>query len=241
MWNNIIYDRCLSFINCHSHPAGTAVEPTVRPTITISRQTGAGGRTVAGQLAEYLQNQVPVHCTWTVFDKNLMTKVMEDHHLSQRIAQYEPEGHMPYFRDWLEELFDLHPSTWNVVQYTADTILRLACMGNVIIVGRGAAVVTARMDSAFHVRLVGSLERRLARVREVYGLDASAAAEFVKTEDKGRARYLKDHYQREIEDPLLYDLVINTDRNGYDDAARLVGDAVIRRFKLKHPVVTPTV
>ncbi len=233
MWKNIGYEKCLSYINCQLQPGEKSVEPAIKPAITLSRQAGAGGRTVAGKLAEYMQSHIPAACQWTVFDKNLMAKVLEDHHLSQRVAKYEPESHKPFFRDWMEETLELHPSTWTMVRQIAETIWQLASMGNVIIVGRGAAVVTAPLKNAFHVRLVGSPERRLARVQEVYHLDAAAAADYVKVEDKGRARYLKDHYHRDIDDPQLYDLIINTDRSGYDEAARLIGDAVIHRFKLR--------
>jgi cytidylate kinase len=236
MWKNIGYERCLSYINCQVQPAGKPAAPAVKPAITISRLTGAGGRTVAGKLAEYLQARVPAHCQWTVFDKNLMAKVLADHHLSQQVAKYEPESHKPFFRDAMEEWLGLHPSTWNVVHDTAETIWQLAGMGHVIIVGRGANVVTAALKNTFHVRLVGSVERRTARVQEVYRLDPPAAAEFLKVQDKGRARYLKEHYHKDIDDPMLYDLVINTDRSGYDEAARLIGDAVIHRFKLDRPV-----
>lgn len=238
MWKNIGYERCLSFINCQLQP-GPPVEPAIKPAVTISRQTGAGGRTVAGKLADYLQTRVPAQCTWTVFDKNLMSKVLEDHHLSQQVAKYEPESHKPFIRDALEELLGLHPSTWTIVHQTAETIWRLASMGNVILVGRGANVVTASLKNAFHVRLVGSVERRITRVQEVYRLDAKAAAEFVKVEDKGRVHYLKEHYHRDIDDPMLYDLIVNTDRCGYDEAARMIGEAVIHRFKLARQEPVP--
>jgi hypothetical protein len=235
MWSNVSYDKCLTFINCQLNPASKTFQPAVKPAVTISRMTGAGGRTVAGKLAEYLQSRVQTPCPWTVFDKNLMSKVLEDHNLSQQVAKYQPESHKTFIRDAIEELLGLHPGSWTFVHQTAETIWQLANMGYVILVGRGAPVVTASLNNVFHVRLVGTEEKRVERVREVYHLDPKAALEFVKTEDKGRRRYLKEHYQRDIDDPLLYDLVINTSRINYEDAARMVGDAVINRFQLVHP------
>ena len=55
----------------------------------------------------------------------------------------------------------LHPSSWTLVQQTNATILQLAQMGNVILVGRGATVITSKLNNVFHVRLVGSLEKRI--------------------------------------------------------------------------------
>lgn len=233
MWKNIGLEQCLSFINCQlgSVPRGGGASP-IKPSITISRMAGAGGRTVAAQLAEYLQTKVPQPAPWTVFDRKLVEQVLEDHHLSQRVAGYMPENHKPMLADIFEELLGLHPSAWTLFHQTAETILRLAQMGNVILLGRGASVITSRLDSIFHVRLVGSLEKRVARVQLAYAFDRPTAIEFVNREDKGRRRYLKENLHEDIDNPLLYDLMINTDRIQCETTARLIGDEVIRRFQL---------
>jgi cytidylate kinase len=198
---------------------------------------GSGGHTVASKLVDYLQNNVPGHAPWTVFDRNLVQKVLEEHHLSARIADYMPEKHKSMLTDIFEELLGLHPSSWTLVHQTARTILHLACLGNVILVGRGANVVTRKLPNVFHVRLVGSVDKRTAHVQRVYGFDQKAALEFVRREDKGRRRYVKEHLHEDIDNPALYHLVINTDLIGFDEATRLIGDEVIRRFHLHHQPV----
>jgi cytidylate kinase len=233
MWKNIGLEQCRSFINCQLSSGGWAgSDVLVKPAITFSRMTGAGGLTVADELAEYLQAKVPRHAPWTVFDRKLVEQVLEDHHLSKRVAEFMPENHKSMLTDIFEELLGLHPSAWTLVHQTAETILHLAQMGNVILVGRGASVVTRELDNVFHVRLVGSVAKRIERVQQVYELDRPAAIEFINRKDKGRRRYLKEHYHEDIDDPLLYHLIINTDRIRSEDAARLIGDEVIRRFHL---------
>lgn len=233
MWKNIGLEQCRSFINCQLSSGGWArSDGLVKPAITCSRMTGTGGLTVADELAEYLQAKVPRHAPWTVFDRKLVEQVLEDHHLSKRVAEFMPENHKSMLTDMFEELLGLHPSAWTLVHQTAETILHLAQMGNVILVGRGASVVTRELDNVFHVRLVGSVAKRIERVQQVYELDRPAAIEFINRKDKGRRRYLKEHYHEDIDDPLLYHLIINTDRIRSEDAARLIGDEVIRRFHL---------
>lgn len=232
MWRNINFEACQSYLNCHLYSEGKG-QP-VRPTITISRMCGAGGRTVAAQLAEYLQLHAPAHCHWTIFDKNLVAKVLEDQHLPRQLAHFMAEKHKPMFSDALEEMFGLHPPTWELVQETSKTIWNLAQLGYVILVGRGANVITSRLKTALHVRLVGSLEKRIARVQEVYELDWQEAHDFIQTQDTGKKRYLKDYFDQNIDDPLLYHLIINTDRMTYEDAARLIGQTVISHFQLEH-------
>lgn len=239
MWNSINYEKCLSFINYQLHPGlRSSAEALISPAITISRMTGAGGHAVADKLAEYLQANVPGHAPWTVFDRQLVQKVLEDHHLSKRIAEYMPEKHRSMLTDMFEELLGLHPSDWTLVHQTAETILNLAQMGNVILVGRGAAVVTRKLNNAFHVRLMGSLEKRAEQVQKIYGYDRKAAINFIKREDRGRKRFVKEHFDVDPENPLLYDLGINTDRVSYEEAAALIGAEVIRRFRLDRRVQT---
>ncbi len=238
MWNNIGFDLCQSFINCQLRPGepnerSSRLRPPISPSITISRMTGSGGRAIASKLAEYLQARVPVDCHWTVFDRTLIERTLEDHHLPKRMAEYIPENHKSAVTDVVEELFGLHPSSWTLVRQTTETILRLARMGHVILVGRGANVVTSKLDNVYHVRLVGSLGKRSERVQEVFGLDRHQALDFIHKEDGGRKRYLKDHFGEDIDDPLLYHLVINTDRVAYDEAARMIGREIIERFDLE--------
>jgi cytidylate kinase len=110
-----------------------------------------------------------------------------------------------------------------------DTILKLAELGNVILIGRGANLITAKLDHVLHVRLVGSLEKRIARVAEHLSLEPKAAREFVEKADRGHQRYIREHFKAEIENPLLYDLVINTDRISCEQAAVLIADTLLNR------------
>ncbi|HWX22261.1 MAG TPA: cytidylate kinase-like family protein [Candidatus Binatia bacterium] len=226
-------EQCLTFINCqmqpptwpHTHRNG---EP--RRAITISRQAGAGGHAVAAKLVEILQAQAQAGaCPWTVFDRNLVEKVLEDHHLPKRLARFMPEDRISEISDTMDELFGLHPPSWILVRQMADTILRLAELGHVILIGRGANVITSRLGYVFHVRLVGSLEKRVRHLQELQHLTPKAAFELAEREDLGRKRYLKKYFNKEINDPLLYHLVINTDLVPHDEAAQMITEAVMAK------------
>jgi cytidylate kinase len=227
-------ERCRTFINAQLQTAGkaaAAAEAGVpRRAVTISRQTGSGAYSVAEKLAAFLQARSPKDaCPWTVFDRNLVEKVLEDHNLPQRLAQFMPEDRVSEIADTMDELFDLHPPSWTLVRQTTDTILRLAELGNVILIGRGATFITSKFDYVFHVRLVGSLERRVKHIQEVAHLSKEDALACIRREDRGRERYLKKYFNTDLNDPLLYHLVINTDLVPYEEAARIIADAVMER------------
>lgn len=227
-------DRALSFINCQLQPAGTGqatiTDGEPRRAVTISRQTGSGAHAVAEKLAALLQAHTPNDaCPWTVFDRNLVTRVLQEHNLPERVARFMPEDRTSEMADTLEELFGLHPPSWLLVRKVTETILHLAELGNVILIGRGAAVVTGKLNYVFHVRLVSSLENRVQRIQELNQLTTEAARQLVQQEDRGRERYLKKHFKTDVDNPLLYHLTINTDLISHDQAARLIADAVLNR------------
>jgi cytidylate kinase len=165
-----------------------------------------------------------------VFDKNLVSRVLQDHHLPERLAQFMPEDKVSGISDAVEELLGLHPAAWKLVHQSAETILSLAELGSAIFVGRGAAAILGHLPQVFHVRLVGSLEKRIERVKEHYRVDTRAAREFIKKEDAARKRYLKRYFKRDIDDPLLYHLTLNTDLIACDDAAAIVAEIILQRY-----------
>jgi len=230
MTNGIGLERCLSFINCQLQPPRRHVRSlngTHRRAVTLSRQAGAGAHTIAQRLVELLgAREAEASCPWTVFDQNLIEKVLQDHHLPSRLARFMPEDRISEISDTMDELFGLHPPSWILVRKTADTILRLAELGHVILIGRGANVITSKLDYVLHVRLIGSVEKRVERLQQLHRLDHKAALELLEREDNGRRRYLKKYFNKDIEDPLLYHFIINTDLVSCDEAARIIADNV---------------
>ena len=228
-------EHCPSFISSQV-PAeaelDVSAKKNVRRAVTISRQAGCGALVIAGKLAQYLQAHPHGNaCPWTVFDRNLIDKVLEDHNLPACLAKFLPEDRVSELEDLMADVFGVHPPSTTVLQQTAETILKLAGAGNVILIGRGANMVTARLPHMFHVRLVAPLEKRIEHVLEFYheyNRTEADARKFCLGEDEARRRYLKKYFGADIEDPLHYHMIINTGLVSYDDAARIIGDAVLK-------------
>lgn len=203
------------------------------PCITLSRETGAGADVVSELLADYLQQfSKEDDIKWTIFYKNLIEKVIADHKFPTTIKELMTESKYSHVSNLVTELLSDYPGHYTIEHKTAETILQLADMGNVIIVGRGASIVTAKLKNTFHVRLVAPFENRVKHVQEVYNIpDKNEAATFTRKEDEARKKYIKTHFHKDIEDPGLYHLVINTGMISHEAAARIIGDAVLNRFK----------
>jgi cytidylate kinase len=123
----------------------------------------------------------------------------------------------------------MHPSSWVLVRRVTETILNLAELGNVILVGRGANFVTSRLDHVFHVRMIGTLEKRIERLRQFEQVSEKTARKLIEEGDATRRRYLRKYFKKDIDDPLQYDLVLNTDRISDESAMRLIAEAALAR------------
>ncbi len=225
-------EKCLPFINSETRglPKDSLRQPSESPplTITISRQSGSGAHSVAQHLAKYLQARTtPTEPAWQIFDRRLVEQVLEDNNLPPRLARFMPEDRGPNLTHIMDELLGLHPPIWTLVQKTAETVIRLAYQGHCILIGRGAHLITRELEHVFHVRLVASLERRVQHMKELRAIDERQALALIRQEDRGRRRYVKQYFGRDLDDPLSYHLTINTDSVSYERAARMIADAAL--------------
>lgn len=225
-------DRFRSYLNAHA-TAGRDELRLPRPAVTISRETGAGARKIANAVAQQLDRDCPGEdgCPWAVFDRNLAKKILEDHQLSATMEKFMPEDTPFPLTDALESLLGLHPSAWNLREYADETIRRLAVSGNVILVGRGAAIITAQLPHVLHVRLVAPFNLRVRNCAESYNISAKEAARVVRESDEARHRYVQTYCRVNVADPWLYDLVINTGRTGNELAAKIIAATVVERAR----------
>ena len=123
-------------------------------------------------------------------------------------------------------MFEVRPPSQTIIYQSTETVLKLADLGNVILIGRGSVVITAKLPHVLRVRLVAPLEKRIEYACQFYHLTETEARKFCLSQDRGRERYLKTYFNADINDPLLYHLVINTGQVSYDATAKLIGDAV---------------
>lgn len=226
---NANLESCFSFVNSHrAAPGHGAALLGTRRAVTISRQAGCGALMVAEKLAHYLQqHSAPEAAKWTVFDRELMDKVLADHNLPKYLAKFLPEDRASQIEDTLADIFGVHPPTQTVVQQTAETLLQLAELGSAILIGRAGNIVTAKLPNVLHVRLVAPLDDRIERICRDDHKTPDEARRFCLEEEHARARYVKTYFHADINDALLYHLTINTSRVGCENAARIIGEAVL--------------
>jgi cytidylate kinase len=109
-------------------------------------------------------------------------------------------------------------------------VLQLASLGYTIIIGRGGNIITHRLPNTFHVRLIAPYEHRVRWFAEDYQLNIQEARRIVDEHDNSRRKFLHSVFMKKIDNPLFYDLIINTEDLNHVQVARIIGSAVLRKF-----------
>jgi cytidylate kinase len=98
----------------------------------------------------------------------------------------------------------------------------IAAEGNAVIVAHAASMALAGTEGILRVLVTASPERRVERLVETEDVANADAARLVLEGDQARADYFRAFYGLDEELPTHYDLVVNTDVLGAEQAAEVV-------------------
>ncbi len=96
--------------------------------------------------------------------------------------------------------------------FVASEVYDFAETGNIVIIGRWATLLLREVSHALRVRICAPLELRVRRVMKRRSLDQEDALRLIKTADEGARARIRQFFDVEWGDPLLYDLIINTEK-----------------------------
>lgn len=109
---------------------------------------------------------------------------------------------------------------------TITAIIReLGARGDIVILGRGSPLILKDLPGALHVMTIAPLPLCVQRYAQRQGLGLEEAARQVEEGDKGRIAFHRKFWKVDVNDPGLYDLVVNTSKLSYEAAAELVATA----------------
>ncbi|NUN09834.1 MAG: cytidylate kinase-like family protein [Ignavibacteriaceae bacterium] len=202
------------------------------PCITISRQTGSGSGKISSIIVEKLSREyTDKNYPWTVFDKNLIDEVIAAYNLPPKLKEYLQEKTFPALQTMMNEMFGLHPSLVELKHKTSECIMHIAQIGYCIIIGRGANYVTSHLKNSMSIRLIAPLEKRIKHFMDNYGYDHKQAAEIIRQSDAEKKKYFQTYFNKDSEDPIFYDLTINTGKLNYEESADQIIAFIKHRFK----------
>jgi cytidylate kinase len=197
--------------------------------ITIARQYGSGGGEIAARLAQRLN--------WHLIDHEVVARVARALGIPEQQAEERDEYAKGLLARIVSQFVTTVPTGASPVVQVApedqpdenryqETLRRVvesaADSGRAVIVGRASQVILAQRRDVLHVFIGAPLQARVSYVVLRENLDAARARERIQLKDRDRSRYVQTVYHRDGNDPMLYDLVINTGVLSLDGAVELI-------------------
>ena len=196
------------------------------PHITISRQAGAGGRELALQVARTLN--------WDVLDREFLDFMAERYQLPRHGLEFVDETQTNWIDDIFGSWFNARVVSHQKYLVHLERLIWLAAVhGRVIFVGRGAQFILPK-GQGLSVRVTANLEDQIARMLERGVPTREAAIARIKKVDEQRRVFIRQYFQKDIDDLSLYDLTLDTSELGIEGAA----EKVLKAYEQRHGAVT---
>ncbi len=179
------------------------------PVIAMTREMGSSGKDIAIGLAERL--------TFPLVHHNLV-----EHDVSELL--HTPISDVHRHLEGKTSLLD----RWrlpgkNLSNMTACEVLALAEQDNVIIRGWGSTHLLRSVSHVLRVRVCAPFEQRVTTMMDRLDTDDEVfVRQEIQTNDVAHERLLKRLVRADWQDPLLYDLVINTERVPVEEGVALI-------------------
>lgn len=187
--------------------------------ITIARQYGSGGRTIAQMLSERLG----IH----YYDKELLRLASEDSGINEDLFRNADEkikntklfkiAHSVYHGELIPPESEDFTSMENLFNYQAKIIKKLAEQGeSCIIVGRCAEYVLKDYDNVLSVFIHAPKEYCLEQAARKQSMSPKELEKYVQKVDKRKADYHRYYTGLEWTDARNYDLCLDSSKLGFE-------------------------
>lgn len=201
--------------------------------ITISRQFGAGGKTIGTMVADRLG--------YTFVDEDIIQIIAEKAKVSPgwvESVEKEAGGRLsrivtrmvskPLVDKVLKDEYG-YIDEQIYIDYLVVIIAQMAEEGNVVFLDRGSQYILNDHPDAVHVLLINTLENRVKFMMERYDLTRQRASQVVKSEERRRLNLYKKIGKQDFDHPELYHLVINMAKVSLEQAV----DTIVRTTTVK--------
>jgi len=171
--------------------------------VTISQQMGSGGAEIGIALAQQLG--------YRHVDQELIQDAVRRYGLTEAKL-----SHLDESKPTLFERFDTE--TRHYITIIQTSLLEFAEADNVVLIGRGGQWLLRGIPHVLRLRVIAPFDQRvrqwLKRTAELTGETPNqrAVAELVRRDDTERAGRMRYLYEVDIGDPILYDLIVSTER-----------------------------
>ncbi len=180
--------------------------------ITISKKTGSGGEDIAPAVAKRL--------SVVLYDD----KRLQDEALNLGIRREDIQSLDEKAPGFFDQILSRKPEMY--LELMEAVVYEVSRRGEGVIVGHGSQILLQDFHCAFHVFIHAADELRIERFMKTRQVSGEAAEKLIAKTDHQREGFFRYAFQRELTDPALYDLSINTGKIVPALAAGIIADAV---------------
>ena len=185
--------------------------------ITIAREYGSGGRYIGKLVSEKLGIKL--------YDKEFIEEMAQNTGLS---AEYIQENEQK--RTVLDNFNDGYYVGLNNADELfikeSELIKELANKKSCVIIGRCADFILKDKDNVIKIFINNSMDNKIKRAIEFYGMNKENAKKEISRINKLRENHYKYYTENNWKDPSNYDICINSDAIGMENAVELICDVV---------------
>jgi len=194
--------------------------------ITISRQYGAGGKTLGKMIASALD--------YTFADSDIIQQIAKEANVSPHwVESFEKEAGTKLSRvissmvsqRWVDRILKDERGYLDeriYLDYLVLIVAKMADEGDAVMLGRGSQYILNDHPDTFHVLLIDELENRIKIIIDRYNVSEKQATRIVNNEDKRRLSLYRRLGKEDYDNPGLYHLVINMNRFSLEQASTLI-------------------
>jgi cytidylate kinase len=183
--------------------------------LTLARNEGSLGDEVAQELSRRLG--------WHVFDKEIVGYIAKNSHVRENLVGQLDQKSQGILQDAISRLLRMpeYGSFGREEYYEAlfETQACLAEHGAVILIGRGANFVLRHDTHGLNVRITASPEVRARRLAKTWNLTPEETRRRMFADDGEQRKFIRQYFKHDFDDMCFYDLLVNTDRLGIEQAA----------------------
>ena len=227
--DRLISEQVLTWASREAKARRNQKAPGTRPVITISREYGAKGRSLANELGRRVG--------FKVWDKELLSAIAEEAGADERFLASLDERRRKMIDDTLYgSLMGFKHSNTQYFRSLLRVVHTIGAHGKSIIVGRGSNYVL-QSDAALRVRLVCPIEIRVSYVAEHEGISEKDALKLIEARDAERDDFIRYYFKEDPGNSHDYDLVLNSGVFNIDQLADLVLLAYEKRIGKALPLI----
>lgn len=193
---------------------------------TISRQYGSGGRIVGKEIAEILD--IPFYDNTLLRQEAIKSGIDISHYESDTQKKSQRKSLLQSIYQGVYGGGQSIPGDDQLALSQFKAIREIAKKGPCVFIGRCADHVLQERPNVISVFVTASLQSRIKRAVEEYGVAKDEAEKIVKAMDKEREDYYQFYAGRSWSDADSYDLTVSTDRMSCRDAAEIIIEAAHR-------------